>query len=266
MIQMQNTQGEILFERYLASQSLPFEFEKEHAGKSRRPDYTIEWKGQTIVFDVKDLDPPEKLSLGFQQFDPYTRIREKIEQGREKFKQYKELCCGLVLYNAGHPLVSLERSDIMLGAMYGDSGFTFPVDMSTGVGDGSKMKQAFLGRGKMIRPKWSQPQNTTISAIITLVRIQPHFLYLLDLVREDPHRDNEAEIRSRVPNYDPELEVPRLIVWYNAVARIPFPTDLFCGAYDTHFGIVHIEDRAVTQDVTYEGSGVPDRLRLFKNA
>jgi len=263
MTEVPRTQGEILFEQYLASQCLAFEFEKEHAGKSKRPDYTIAWHGQTIVFDVKDFDRPEKAPTGFV-FDPYTRIRERINQGRDKFKDYKDFCCGLVLHNAVQPLVSLHEPDIMLGAMYGDSGVTFPVNTSTAVGDASQLKRAFLGRGKMIRPNWTEPQNTTISALITLVRIQPHFLQLLDLVREDPRRDNEAEIRSRIPDYDQAFEVPRIIVWHNAVARIPFPTDLFCGAYDTHFGIVRVADGEVQQDVTYEGSAVPDRLRLRK--
>lgn len=72
MTQVSRTVGEILFEQYLASLSLPFEFEKEHAGKNKRPDYTIEWKGQTVVFDVKDFNPPEKFPTGFGFFDPYT--------------------------------------------------------------------------------------------------------------------------------------------------------------------------------------------------
>ncbi len=120
------TAGEILFEKYLQSQKLSFEFEKECAGKSKRPDYTIEWEGQTVVFDVKDFDPPSRVSMGFQQIDPYTPVREKINQGRDKFKQYKEYCCGLVLHNAGSPFVMLHEPNFMLGAMYGDSGFTFP--------------------------------------------------------------------------------------------------------------------------------------------
>jgi hypothetical protein len=258
------TKGEALFEEYLESQGLSFEFEKEHPNKSKRPDYTIEWESRPIVFDVKDFDPPARISMGFQQVDPYSPIREKINQGRDKFKQYKEYCCGLVLHNAGNPFVMLDHPDFLLGAMYGDSGLTFPVNPSTGVGDISQLKQAFLGGGKMIRPNWSEPQNTTISAVITVVRIQPHFLSLLDLVRENPHRDNEAEIRARIPHFDPEFQVPRVIVWHNAVARIPFPTNLFRGAYDSHFGVVRVENGEVEQDVTYEGDAVPDRLRLLK--
>ncbi len=60
----------------------------------------------------------------------------------------------------------------------------------------------------------------------------------------------------------PAFAVPRVIVWHNAVARIPFLTNLFRGPYDTHFGIVRVEDGEVEQDVTYEGSDIPNRLRL----
>jgi hypothetical protein len=214
------TPGEVVFEKYLDSQNIPFEFEKEHTGKSRRPDYTIDWEGKNVVFDVKDFDPPKTPPpRGFGQFDPYPPIREKIDQGREKFKQFKEYCCGLVLYNAGAPFVFLDSVDIMLGAMYGDAGFSFPVNLTTGIGDASQFKEAFLGRGKMVRPKWMQAQNTTLSAIITVVSIKPFLMQIADLIAEDPTIDYETEMRQRIPDFDPQLEVPRVIVWYNAVAR-----------------------------------------------
>jgi hypothetical protein len=188
MTENSRTQGEILFEQYLSAQGLSFEFEKEHIGKSQRPDYTINWRGATVVFDVKDFDPPEKFPTGFGAFDPYPRVREKIDQGRKKFKQYKEFCCGLVLRNLGDPFVMLDKPDIMLGAMYGDSGFTFPVDTSTGVGNSSKMKRAFLDNGKMIQPRWLKPQNTTLSAVITLIIHRPHYQLLVEMIRAYPRR------------------------------------------------------------------------------
>jgi hypothetical protein len=77
------TPGEVLFEKYLNLQHIPFEFEKAHPGKSKRPDYTIEWEGRAIVFDVKDFDPPDSFRIGFGAFDPYPPIREKIDQGRD---------------------------------------------------------------------------------------------------------------------------------------------------------------------------------------
>ena len=153
----------------------------------------------------------------------------------------------------------LENPDIMLGSMYGNSGFTLPLNTTTGIADANQLRQAFLGRGKMIRPNWTQAENTTISAIITLVIIKPFLMDLADLIREDRTIDHEAELRKRSPDFDPQLEVPRVIVWHNAVARMRFPANLFCGDYDTHYGITMVE-----QDVTFEGEAVPNRLKLFK--
>src|SRR5882762_4395563 len=112
MPESQRTPGEMVFEKCLNLHQIPFEFEKEYLGKSKRPDYTIEWEDRPIVFDVKDFDPPAKLSMGLGAFDPYPPIREKIAEGRKKFKEYKEYRCGLVLFNAGRPLVFLDKPDI----------------------------------------------------------------------------------------------------------------------------------------------------------
>jgi hypothetical protein len=35
------TAGEVVFEQYLGSRRLPFQFERLHTGKSKAPDYTI---------------------------------------------------------------------------------------------------------------------------------------------------------------------------------------------------------------------------------
>ena len=263
MLDPTHTPGELLFEHYLDLLQIGFEFEKEHIGRSRRPDYTIAWNSLTVVFDVKDFDAPTEIIKGFGAFDPYPRIREKIEQGRDKFKPFKDVCCALVLCNLGHPFVMLEDQHIMLGAMYGDSGFTFPVNTQTGVGDASKLKRAFLGKGKMIRPNWSTPQNTTISALITLSSVQPDYVRLLEMIRE--HRDKsieecQEELERTRPGYDPNMETPRVIVWHNAVARIPFPSDLFCGRYDSHFGVVQ-EDGETFQRLTFRGDLLPRSVK-----
>ena len=115
----------------------------------------------------------------------------------------------------------------------------------------------------MIRPKESKVQNTTLSAIITVVSIQPFLLEFTDLMVENPGIDVKGEIRQKIPDFDPYFEIPRVIVWHNAVAHIPFPANLFCGDYDSHYGIVLTENGNVEQDVTYEGSAVPDRLKLL---
>lgn len=257
------TAGEMVFEQYLSTQLVGFEFEKEYSGKTQRPDYAIVWRDQTIVLDVKDFSPPDQLPKGFSAFDPYTKIREKIQQGRNKFRQFKEYCCALVLYNRGQPLVMIEDDQIMLACMYGDLGFTFPVNTATGVGDASQLRGAFLGRGKMLRPDRRTPQNTTISAIITLRKIRPHYLRLLDMVHEYPMM-GVSELMEQAPrlinDYDPHAEVPCVIVWHNAVARIPFPEGLFRGFYDSHVGVVE-EDNAAYHRVIYRGELLPPRLK-----
>jgi hypothetical protein len=264
MAESPRTKGEIVFEDYLNFQGIPFDFEKEHPGKTKRPDYTIEWESKIIVFDVKDFDPLEKSLSGFGQFDPYTPIREKIGAGRKKFKEFKEYGCCLVLFDAGRPLLLLDSPDVMLGSMYGDAGFTFPVNTTTGIGDASQIKQTFLGRGKMIRPNSKEADNTTLSAIIVVSKIKPFLMEMTDMIVDNPGVDIEAEMREKIPNFDPYIEIARVVVWYNGVARIPFPTSLFRGDYDTHYGIVCAEDGVIEQNVTYEGSALPDRIRLSK--
>lgn len=67
-----------------------------------------------FLFDVKDFD--EYCPLGFSAYDPYPRIREKIDEGREKFKEFKEFPCSIVLQNNGNAFVHLDSPEIVLGS------------------------------------------------------------------------------------------------------------------------------------------------------
>jgi hypothetical protein len=129
-----STQGELLFERYLLSMGYEYEFEKEFPGKPKRADYTVLRNG-TFLFDVKDFDTKNPTAR-FGTFDPYPPLREKINQGRAQFQEFKEYPCSLVLRNNGNPEVPVEDPHIVLGAMYGDSGYTFPVSTVTGAAAG----------------------------------------------------------------------------------------------------------------------------------
>ena len=88
----QKTTSEELFERYLDSQGLAFEFEKQHEGKSRRPDYKIAIEGKDYLFEVKEFEPGD-FPRGFSQFDPYPPIRAKIDAARKKFKEFEGFPC-----------------------------------------------------------------------------------------------------------------------------------------------------------------------------
>ena len=117
----------------------------------------------------------------------------------------------------------------MLRAMYGDAGFTFPFNTATGVGDASQLKKAFLGKGKMIQPNWKQAENTTISAIITVMSIQPFRMELMDMMLDNPGIDIEAEMRQTIPNFDPDLEVPRVSSGTTGLRVFHFRQTCFAG-------------------------------------
>jgi hypothetical protein len=259
MAETKRAQGEQLFEQYLASIDLPFEYEVECEGKSKVVDYRIEWDGQPHFFEVKDFQSPALPTSGYRAVQLYDPIRERIRRCRKKFKEYKEFCCAAVFFNNG-ALAMLEHSHSMLGSMYGDSGFRFPFNSETGAFDASKMDPVFLGGGIMVGPD-GKPCNTTISALITLTKIKPDYQKLVGFVRSRRMSVSECiDEAENNPSLNTDLTVPRVIVWHNAMARLPFPADLFCGPYDTHFGIIKGEDGAVDQTITFRGCLLPSHI------
>src|SRR5258708_1447103 len=219
-----NTSGELLFQDYLDAMNYPYEFEKEFPGKTQRPDYTVTKNG-VFLFDVKDFDP--YMPTGFSQYDPYPRIREKIDQGRKKFKQFKEFPCSIVLRNNGNVFVHLDSPDIMLGSMYGDAGFSIPIDIGLGRGTGD-IERKFLHRGKMVHT--TEIHNTTISALITLRHVSVGMRRYKQMMEEFPDLSVDetlAAATDRFPNFDYGEEQLGVIVWENAFARIPLSRELF---------------------------------------
>jgi hypothetical protein len=202
----EKTISEQLFEKYLVSQEITaFEFEKVWPGISSHPDFTVQHNGASYLFDVKEFKDEEFIppSAGAFAVDRYTRIREKINQVRRQFKYFKDMPCCLVLYTLD-PFVRLQEPFIVLGAMYGDLGFTSLWDRATGSQVPDSTRRAFLQNGKMFRSESRQPQNQTISAIITLRHVREGVL--------------------------------GVIVWENYFARVPFPRTMFCGPYDERWG------------------------------
>lgn len=143
--------SEVLFEEYLRSQGIRnWEYEPEIPGKTKRPDYLLNFDGVPHVFEVKEfrIDTGEVFG-GCGAYDPYPRIRQKIDDAREKFKEFKDMCCCLVLYNVNIPLVHLNDPLIVMGAMLGDFGISLPTDLESGRPVAEPVS-TFLGRGKMI--------------------------------------------------------------------------------------------------------------------
>jgi hypothetical protein len=239
MTELMRSPGEVLFEQYLASQGLTdWEFEKEHPFKQKRPDYTVRFGGE-YLFDIKEFEP--RIPMGdVGCYDPYKRIRSKIDKGSEKFQEFKDWPCNLVLYNDGSaPLVNLEDPSVMFGAMLGDFGISVPFDPETGLADSGAAQRGFLYRGKMRHPRTTQPQNTTISALITLRHVAVGRARLQAHVRElKKHQTVTIEDWFNVKgNFDRTERQLGVIVWENPVARIPLSRELFCGPYDERYGL-----------------------------
>lgn len=282
--QPQKNESELLFEQYMATSGLfDFQFEKEFPGKNQVPDYVVSLADESeILFEVKEFRATiEDFRSGGGAYDPYGRIREKIQQGRSKFKAFKDSCCCLVLFNREKPLVDL-RWQFIYGAMLGNVAFRIPFNPETGMHDPSMgMQQTFAGGGEMLRYKGLQPiepQNRTISAILTLdllpvgrIRFERH------VAQVEQKRKIEGKPTLAVEEFlqildecrgterDYSLTQLRGVVHENPYARqgTEFPGDLFRGPYDERYGgkdgriqrlfagpgIVSLEEQGWKQDV-----------------
>lgn len=238
--------SELAFEDYLASQGLTtWDYEPEIPGKSQRPDYRLRAVDREMFFDVKEFrqDPRMPLPQG-GAYDPYTAIREKVNAARKKFKNFKEHCCSLVLFNVDAWLVHLDDFWIVMGSMLGDLGMTFDVDRDTGTAVGEPT-WSFLKRGRMIDYQHRAPQNTTISALIALTPLAlGQRRFEIELHRKESEFDRSLDREEfmrfadtlRAKGLDTEETVTRAIVYENPYARIPLPRDLFVGRFDERYG------------------------------
>ncbi len=217
------TVSEALFERYLAEQGLPFDYEPDVDGRTKHPDYRIAFQGQDFFLEVKEFEPepydPGPKSGG--AYLPLPGIREKIDQARKKFKEFKEWPCSLVLYNPGHPWIDIHEPHTIFEAMLGNSGICWGIDAKTGR-PLAPPRNILEGDAKMFLD-----QNTTISAIIVLEE------YLRG------HRRGRIDEQK---NWTPTLDAAstdhasrtllRVVRHDNLYARRRLPPSLFHGAAD----------------------------------
>lgn len=230
------TIGEQRFEEYLKAMQYPFEFERTHLGKNKRPDYTVTKDGTTALFDAKDFDP--NLPPGFTQGDPYSHIRKRIEYGRAKFREYKEFCCCIVLQNNGNVFALTEHPKIVLGAMYGDIGYSIPVYVGPGAppAPSPPIQEGFMSGAQMLPNK-----NTTISALITLRDVAVGRRRLRQIWNQQPGLSIPDAIEAATGQFGADFDAYEtqqgVIVWENIYARIPLPRELFNGPFDQRWGL-----------------------------
>lgn len=247
------TESEELFEAYLNTRGLTnWSFEPALAETNRRPDYSLDLHGMHILFEVKQFTATaDDFRPGVRAYDPYAPIREKIEAGRKKFKDLKEYCCCLVLYNREKPLVDLDWQFIY-GALLGNLAIRMPFDPVRGGLTDREEVGFFGGGGKGIRysngipPRPLHPQNQTISAIVVLEQmpIGRRRLQVAITAREkdvgrtltlEEHLDLIA--RAQGTEQDVSLSQLRVVVCENPYARIRLPRGIFYGPYDELYGL-----------------------------
>ncbi len=230
------TEGELQFERYLDSMHYSCEFEKSYPGRAKKPDYTVA-ASQVFLADVKDFDPYVP-TLGAQQVDVHSRIREKIQAGYKKFKEYKDFPCCVVLQNNGNPHVSVAEPAIVLGCMYGTVGFQVPIYIRNGpppAGNPPAPTPVFTGDAQMTATK-----NRTISALLSLREVAVGILRVRKIRKENKGigYDDAVTLASQMfEDFDYDEMQLGVIVWENAHARLPLSRELFRGTYDERFGL-----------------------------
>ena len=244
------TEGELLFEEYLATQQMVAKYEPSHSHTNRRPDFVIDHPiAGDLIVEVKDIyvAPPR----GFGVLDMYGPIRSHIHAAREQFKPFKDYICILVLTAAEGSFIDLSSPTSMLGAMYGDIGFSISFDPDLGHFDSSQITKEFMrGNGKMVRR--SHNQHTRISAILTLHRYD---IQTMRYTRHAKTPEGRYEILQESVSF-PEEKGVGVTVWENAVSSKPLPRDLFRGSLDQWWSV-----EGDVQDLSFVGN----RLRELRD-
>jgi len=249
------TKSELLFEGYLKAHGITdWDYEPDIEDKSKKIDYFLDFKNQHIVCDVKEFRWPKGMPYpkGAGAYDPYKRIREKVLSGRKKFKEYREFPCVLVLHNVNYLLVDLQTPWIVQSAMLGNLAFQYDFDREKGmlVGEG---RRVFSEGGMMIDYDRMEPENTTISAIVTLGRVPVGQRRLsIEIKRiekelgrsltfdehwEFIHSEPSSQWISVRKKFDLRTKMLRVIVHENPFARKSLTRELFRGPYDARFGL-----------------------------
>jgi excisionase family DNA binding protein len=236
--------SELLFEQYLAEQRLgKADHEPEFPGATKRIDYRLQHNGKHLWFEVKEFADDMSLfsDTSGGSYNPYAGIRLKIDQAKEKFRDYKGECCSLVLFNEGANLAHIDSPNIVMGAMLGNLSFRVPIDIETRKQAGP-IKNFFGDGGKMIQPHTKTPQNTTISAMIALERLPVGQRECrIRMAREELNVSYQLSWDEIFEMSNPtcpaeERLVLRTTVYENPYARIPLPADIFCGPFDERWG------------------------------
>ncbi|MEQ8786499.1 MAG: hypothetical protein RIC55_09375 [Pirellulaceae bacterium] len=255
------TVSEELLAEYLDGHQYDWDYEPPIAGKSKVPDFRVRRGALGLLCDVKERSP-KTAPPGARAFDPIKCGRKLIESGRDKFVEFDDRLCALVVFNNGDCDTRLDPTCIF-GAMLGRPGFSWGVDTRTGRGVPGSAHGVFLERdGKMVshyRPFTPRASTSNISSVIALSQYRvPNPLFeeafdeksaeFLNRLGRELTFGEECELRySLIENSIPMTlkDVARVVVCVNPFARHPLPDQLFNGPYDERWSIVDGQLRRV---------------------
>jgi hypothetical protein len=241
--------SEMLLEGYLRSNGYTdFDFEPQLPGSSKHPDYRLRFGDSDTLLEVKEFRAgPDDLGAG-GYFDPYPPLREKINEARDKFKNLKQYCCCLVVYNVDKPLVLLDWQHVY-AAMLGNLGWSVPIESpgKPSLAD-TKISSIFMSGGKMHRERAGAPfapQNQTVSAILVLGRVPAgQRLFHHEIREREAQQGKRFQLEEIIQRMELDKESPRDIrrrplrvaVHENPYARHPLSPELFRGPWDERYG------------------------------
>ena len=231
------THSEMLFERYLQERGIPYEREPVTPGKRKRPDYCVNSNGKSFRFEVKEFGEAQRTAPG--SYDPLPPIREKIEDARKQFKEYKSDCCAVVLHACKSPFRSFHPPFVM-SAAFGDR-----VNIEQGSGailPDRPLRIRFRGKATL-----QNDLNTTISALIILqhFQVEERFVEVFAELAKRQKRGEEigpldhAWLLQTGIGWSTRIlheNSVRLIILENPYARIRFPSWLLNGPLDQRWG------------------------------
>jgi len=235
---MTKTHSELLFEDYLQSLSLDFGYEAEVPGRTKRPDYRVEFNGRPYWFEVKELlDPESKPTKGF---DPTPPFEEKIDKARKKFSEFKDDPCVLVLHGC-KSIYRLPMLDVIVSAAFGERITLEPACGQTLADEPFRFK--FRGKAKL-----GPDRNTTISAIAILqhYELESHWVDAFYRVRKKIELGEEVgplayaeefELMKDIENKVEFKESVRALILENPFARISLPSTFPLGPLDQRWGL-----------------------------
>lgn len=240
ILNSKQNESEKVFEQYLDLNGFQgkWVYEPSIPGKSKKPDYLLNWKGEKHFFEVKELrKKPNEPTARAAYINPYSSLRAEINQARKKFKQYKECSCSLVVFNIDDRQARLDPLDVF-ASMLGNVGISADFNAVKGETVTGSERNAFLDGGKMIDDKKGRLQNTTISAIIVLEKfrddseIQKALKAELKKLSKTLTLEEKVAINMKTIKNHHSSRVPRVVVVENPFAQKSFPEDLFNGPFD----------------------------------